>query len=214
MKSITRWIPICLIAIATATTTSPMAAAQEGAAPDAPRLDAALPPGAHVEARLETDFDHDGQADIAYVARIDDARWLGVLLSTWESGQAAEQVHMGTDPLVDATLGEKKGVLIVEDLTGGTTAVSSTYRYRYDSARRRMRLIGDDAKLYSRTNQHDWHSVSTNRLTGLRLQQVGKLDAAGDYIEQPVTRGKVATTPIYLKDSPDPAATLGWGEGH
>jgi hypothetical protein len=103
-------------------------------------------------------------------------------------------------------------VLVVEDLTGGTTAISSTYRYRYEAKSKRMRLIGDDVKMYSRTNAHGWQEISTNRLTGLQIRRSADLDDAGEYVEKPETRGKVATTPLYMEDAPAPETTLGWDQ--
>lgn len=108
-----------------------------------------------------------------------------------------------------AALSAPKGALVVKDLTGGTTAISSTYRYRYEPKTKRLRLIGDDVKLYSRTNAHGWREVSTNRLTGLQIRRSAELDDAGDYVEKPEARAKVSTTSLYLENAPAPEATLG-----
>jgi hypothetical protein len=172
-----------------------------------------LPPGMELETRLDADLNGDGLDDIAFVARNDEARVLGVLfgfVETMDMGHSpAGKARLAVDPLGPASLSAPKGVLVVEDLTGGTTAVSSTYRYRYDSKSKRMRLIGDDVKLYSRTNAHGWQEISTNRLTGLQIRRAADVDDTGGYVEKPETRDKVATAPLYLEDAPAPEATLG-----
>ena len=122
------------------------------------------------------------------------------------------KAELAVDALAPASLSAPKGTLVVEDLTGGTTAISSTYRYRYDAKAGRMRLIGDDVKLYSRTNAHGWQEVSTNRLTGLQIRGSAELDDAGEYVQKPQVRGKVNTKPIYMEQAPAPEETLGLGE--
>ena len=108
-------------------------------------------------------------------------------------------------------------MLIVEDLTGGTSAISSTWRFRYDRDAQRMRLIGDDVSYYSRTNVHDAVEVSTNRLTGQRTRQVLALnvDPAPDddaaYLQQPATRETVDRAPVWMEDAPSPEDTLALG---
>jgi hypothetical protein len=175
-----------------------------------------------VETRLDADLNGDGLIDVAAVMRNEaaESRRLVVML-----GYRAE-FDMGHEPLGEmamdpyplggaASLEVRNGVLIVEDLTGGTSAISSTYRFRWDAGERRLRLIGDDVTYYSRTNNHDSIEISTNRLTGLRLRKVGKLNenpAADDdaaYFPQPEVRETVDTAPIWLEDAPAPDLTLG-----
>ena len=175
-----------------------------------------LPAGMELETRLDADFNNDGFTDIAFVARNEDSRVLGVLLGYVEEMDMGHtptaKAELAVDALGPASLSAPKGVLVVEDLTGGTTAISSTYRYRYEAKSKRMRLIGDDAKLYSRTNAHGWQEISTNRLTGLQIRSSADLDDAGEYVEKPQVRSKVAVTPIYMEESPTPEETLGWGD--
>lgn len=171
-----------------------------------------------VEVRLDADFNADDIDDVAVVLRKEDAdkRWLVVALgyrNETDFGQdPVDSLAMDPYPLGDATLSAKKGVLVVEDLTGGTSAVASTYRFRYDPAEHRMRLIGDDVQYYSRTNQHDTVKISTNRLTGLRIRSGARLTEDGDYAPLPEIREKVDTAPIYMDAAPDPSDTLGLGE--
>ena len=121
------------------------------------------------------------------------------------------EMRMGSAPLGAASLSVKKGVLIVEDLDGGTTAIQSLYRFRFDPKETKMRLIGDDVSLYSRTNAHDSTSISTNRLNGV---QIIKRSVVGDdgYTDQPEQKKKVGTAPIWVEDAPLPEATLGFGD--
>jgi len=174
-----------------------------------------------VEARVDGDLNGDGDVDTAAVMRDDEAetRRLVVALGYRDEfnmgHEPVGEMAMDPYPLGAAVLSvTKKGVLVVEDLTGGTSAIASTYRFRYDKAEHRLRLIGDDVSYYSRTNRHDQINISTNRLTGLRLRQVGVLnEGEGDeaYRMQPETRETVPTTPVWMEDAPSPDVTLGLG---
>ena len=99
----------------------------------------------------------------------------------------------------------------VKDLTGGTTAYSTTRRYRYDQAAGRMRLIGFDSTLYSRTYAHDGFELSWNLVTGklitreLRLNEKGG-DAAYDPIVEKATTRKSGK--VWLSDTPDPETLM------
>ena len=177
---------------------------------------ARYPGQAQLEVRLDADFNGDGVTDTAYVARIpDEWRQLGVMIGysgDTDMGYAPVGVaFLDVYPLGRAALSAKKGVLIVEDLSGGTSAIASTYRYRYDAAENRMRLIGDDVTYYSRTNQHDKVQISTNRLTGQRLRTVFRLSGE-DYEAQPAVRETVPKAQVYMEEAPAPDVTLGLGE--
>jgi hypothetical protein len=104
-----------------------------------------------------------------------------------------------------------KGVLIVKDLTGGTTAVSATYRFRGEKARPKMRLIGLDATLYSRTYAHDGAEMSWNLLTGEVIATKMKLVGSGEnanYDKSVVKRFKRPVTALYMEDTPNAEETL------
>ena len=187
------------------------------AKPDLPlRADAPprfVPEGWRLETQLEADYNGDGLADIAMVIRNDDERWLLVALG---EGKGLKRIGLGEldpYPLGDASLEAKKGVLLITDLTGGTTAIQSTYRYRYEAASGRMQLIGDDAELYSRTNAHGGIKVSTNRLTGVRLTQTSTIDEPdGERRFSKETRSVVSKEKLYLETAPSPEDTVGSGE--
>jgi hypothetical protein len=169
------------------------------------------------ETVLSGDFNGDGETDLAMVARNEDRRVLLVLLG--KKGGGLRRIGLGelsTGALGEAELSAPKGVLVIKDLTGGTTAIDSTYRYRYDKATDRMRLIGDDVSLYSRTWQHGTTTISTNRLTGKRITTINDLvGEPGENAElgpDKVTHSTVPTEPhLYLEDAPAPDVTLGWG---
>ena len=187
------------------------------AKPDLPLLADApprfVPEGWRLETQLDADFNGDFQADVAMVIRNDDERWLLVALG---EGKGLKRIGLGEldpYPLGDASLEEKKGVLLITDLTGGTTAIQSTYRYRYEAATGRMQLIGDDASLYSRTNSHGGIEVSTNRLTGVRITQTSEPDEEkGEYRFSKEKRSTVPKDKLYLETAPKPEDTVGMGE--
>jgi len=190
-------------------------AAARSALPSLPlRADALplfVPKGFVVEVRLTADFNKDGKDDVAAIVKGEDERFLLVAVG---EGKGLRRIGLGeldAYPLGDASLSAPKGVLVVEDLTGGTTAISSLYRYRYEAATDRMQLIGDDVEFYSRTNQHDSTKVSTNRLTGERVTTVSKLTSAGDYRVMNPKRSKVKIDKLYIESAPDPSETLGVG---
>lgn len=205
---------IALLVVATpvlaADRPQPMPPADEDLAPY-------LPEGqnARIEVRLDADFTGDGLRDLAYVVRGDEIRSLRVMVAyvnEFDMGHdPVGEMAMGLSPLGTAVLSAKKNVLIVEDLDGGTTAVQSLYRFRFDPKQQRMRLIGDDVSLYSRTNAHDSTSISTNRLTGA---QTLKRSVVGDdgYTDQPVQKKTVSTRPVYMEDTPLPETTVGLGD--
>lgn len=183
--------------------------------PTAEELAAYMPDGARIETRLDADVTGDGMPDVVFVAANDEARVLRVMaayVDEFNTGhEPLGEAAMDIDPLGAASLEVKKGVLLVEDLTGGTTAVRSLYRYRFDPKVRRMRLIGDDVTLYSRTNAHDSTEISTNRLTGAQTVTRSVVGEDG-YTDQPAQKKTVPTKPIYMEDAPSPAQTLGWGD--
>jgi hypothetical protein len=170
---------------------------------------------AQIETRLDADIDGDGLADVAFVAVDDDNRTLGVLLgyrSEVDTGfTPVGSVALPPDRLGSAGLSLRKGVLVVDDLTGGTTAISATWRYRYDAKASRMRLIGEDLKLYSRTNMHGWLEISSNRLTGLQIRRSAESDGDGGYTAPVETRAKVSTQPLYMEQTPSADEQVGIG---
>ena len=172
-----------------------------------------VPEGWRMETQLEADFDGDGKFDIAMVVRNDDERWLLVAVGEGKGLRRIGLGEMDAYPLGDASLEAKKGVLVVNDLTGGTTAIASTYRYRYEATSGRMQLIGDDVELYSRTNAHGGIKVSTNRLSGARLTQTSTIDEPDG--ERRFSKEKATTVPtekLYLETAPVPEDTVSVGE--
>ena len=172
--------------------------------------------GVSQEAVLTADFNADGDTDLATVARTEDRRVLLVLLGKKTGG--FRRIGLGEldpYPLGEAQLSAPKGVLVIEDLTGGTSASHSTYRYRYEKETGRMRLIGDDVSYYSRTFQHGMTTISTNRLNGKRITTINDLIGEGENAllgPDKAATTKVAIEPkLYLEDAPAPEETLGFG---
>ena len=172
---------------------------------------------ATVEARIDGDLNGDGEIDTAFIENGNDSRRIHVLLAY------RTETDLGHDPagghdlessaLVPAELSIAKGVLVVKDLTGGTSAIEATYRYRWDAAARKIRLIGLDASSYSRTFQHDTHEISWNLLTGDFVTRYAKLKpegAKGDeaYLDPVEKRRKRPSRPIYVDATPDPDALI------
>jgi hypothetical protein len=181
-----------------------------------------VPQGVRQESVLAADFNGDGQADQAMVLRDDERRVLLVALGGKDGLHRIGLGELDPYPLGEAQLTAPKNVLVVEDLTGGTTAIESTYRYRYEPETGRMRLIGDDVSLYSRTFQHGMTTVSTNRLNGKRITTINELidedtrkPEDGDAALGPdkVSNATVPTEPhLYLETAPTPESTLGTGD--
>jgi hypothetical protein len=204
-----------LLALALIAASAPMqAGAQVG---PQPMFDA----GEALEVELHADFNGDGHSDVAYIVRGDDKRELRVattLVTEVEIGENPSQVlALDPYPLGEALLEVKDSaggkVLIVKELTGGTTAVFSTHRFRWDAKLQAMRLIGLDATLYSRTFSHDGREASWNLLTGdltshrLKLRG-GDSDIAYDEVDK--KRKKKRSAPVRLEQSPSGDDLLGW----
>ena len=180
----------------------------QAAVPDAILLKD-LPTGSSLEARIDADIDGDGIADVAFIGGDEDKRWLEVVIGRQNGGFEAASIYRGLDhPLGPASLSVRKHVLLVDDLTGGTTATATRYRYRFDPAAKRMRLVGLDAERYSRTNSHDSLKISWNLLTGAHemvrsiLNEDPKGDAAYRYTNPERTIRKSSS--VYMEDTPDP----------
>lgn len=173
--------------------------------------------GDEIETRVDGDLNGDGDPDTAYVVASPDARTLHVLLSYRTEvdlgHDPAGSVKLAADRLGPADLSISKGVLVVKDLTGGTTALASTYRFRADKKQTppRMRLIGLDTTLYSRTWAHDGSEMSWNLLTGdivaSELKLIGKGEDAR-YDKQFTRKAKRPVKAVYMEDTPDPEEEL------
>ena len=158
-----------------------------------------LEPGEEIETRIDGDLNADGDSDTAYVVAGPDARKLRVLLSYRSEidighGPAGE-LRLEPDRLGPAGLTIDKGVLTIRDLTGGTTALAATYRYRPAETKEgpRMRLIGLDATVYSRTFAHDGDEMSWNAATGDTITSLLKVATTGAYSSADITGASRST---------------------
>jgi hypothetical protein len=176
--------------------------------------DIQLDPGTEVETRVEGDLNGDEADDTAYVAFGEDSRTLTVLLSNrgeFDVEYLPEVLALEPTMLGPGALTIERGVLRFEDLTGGTTAVSSIRRFRYDALRKEMRLIGLDATLYSRTYAHDGFEMSWNLLNGDVITREMHLNEGGGeaaYDKVAERRFKYRMRPQWLAASPDPETML------
>lgn len=194
------------LALALGLAAAPLAA-QEGPQP-------ALGEGEEIEAEVHADFNGDEIPDLAWVARRgDELRELRVVTSyrsEVEIGENMPQVlALDPYPLGNAALSVKESargtVLVFEDLTGGTTAVASTHRFRWDTKLEAMRLIGLDATLYSRTFAHNGLEASWNLVTGdlvTRTLRLRESDGDQAYDAADEKRTKRPAVPTRLEDSP------------
>jgi len=173
-----------------------------------------LPAGVELEARVSGDLNGDGLEDAAYVAHNEDSRALTVLLSVKDEfsfDYRTEVLVLEPSEFAPGSLTLDGNVLKFEDMTGGTTAISSTRRFRYDGRGGHMRLIGLDATLYSRTFAHDGFETSWNLLNGdattreLRLNE-GSGDAAYNPGRERSFKRRVRAQ--WLADAPDPETVI------
>lgn len=166
--------------------------------------------GAEIEARLDVDLTGDGLPDTAFVGRAD-GRILMVLAGFREGEQggyrAIGEAALPDDPLAPAVLSLRRNVLVVEDVTGGTTATAATYRYRYDAKAGQMRLIGLEAERYSRTGAHAPLKISWNLLTGEHLVHYARpargRDGAAYAYDPPERTVRHTEGPVWMADTPD-----------
>jgi hypothetical protein len=191
---------------------SPLAAQERPPSPQ-PRL----AEDENIEAQLTADLNADGYPDLAYIAAKEDGRELRVVTSYRDQlaiGQNMPEVlALDPYPLADGVLTVKGNVLRFEDLTGGTTAVFSIHRFRWDRTLGAMRLIGLDAALYSRTYAHDGQEASWNLLTGDLVTRTLKLNrGTGDrgYDKVGETRTRKLSPPVRLDKSPSGDDLLEW----
>lgn len=170
-----------------------------------------LEPGEEIETRADGDLNGDGDVDTVYVVASPDARTLHVMLSyrsEVDIGHSpAGELKLAPDRLGPAELTIGKGVLTIRDLTGGTTALSATYRYRPAVTPEgvRMRLIGLDSTVYSRTFAHDGDEMSWNVATGDTITSLLKVAATGDggYDKLHTRKFRQPVRTLYMEDTPD-----------
>jgi hypothetical protein len=173
-----------------------------------------LPAGAEIESRVNGDLNGDGIEDAAYVAHNDDSRALTVVLPAKDEFSVdyrTEVLVLEPTAFAPGTLTLDGTVLAFEDTTGGTTAVSSTRRFRYDGRGGQMRLIGLDARAHSRTYAHDGFETSWNLLNGdATTRELKRNTGGGDaaYNPGPQHSFKRRIRAQWLADSPDPEVVL------
>ncbi len=172
-----------------------------------------LPEGDELELRVDGDLNGDGVNDIAYLAHNADSRALTVMLSVkheFDVEHRPEMLILDSSSTPSALVIEGN-VLKLEELSGGTTVFSSTMRFRYDGRGDQMRLIGMDARVYSRTYAHDGFEASWNLLNGDVTTRELKLNTGGGdeaYKSGPQRSFKRRIRAQWLSDAPDPETFL------
>ncbi len=176
-----------------------------------------LAEGETLEVQLTGDLNADGIPDVAYVAKTEAIRELRVVTSyigEVDIGENAPQVlALDPYPLVEATLKLEDNRLVLDELTGGTTAIASTHGFRWDPKMGAMRLIAVEATLYSRTFAHGAQEARWDLLTGVKVTRSLPLHkGSGDqaYDPGPEKRKRKRSRPLRLEESPDGADVLGW----
>ena len=181
-------------------------------------------PGATIAQRLDADLDGDGKPEVVLALSYGDAadrdayRSVEVLWqhrarrkarSDEDDEEPNNLLPLPASPLGAPHLQVKRGVLLIDDLAGGTTATQTTYRYRYDEQADDMRLIGLDAERYSRTGSHGSIRLSWNVLTGAQVFQRSTVGADGT-LRYGAGRSRIdkARTYYYIADTPDPDELL------
>lgn len=169
-----------------------------------------VPAGWTVESEHRPDLDGDGRPDLVLIVAAPDneARQLIAARSAGDRYAKIGETELPGYPLGPAEVAfTDRAVLVIKDLSGGTTATEATLRYRYE-APGRMRFIGQDLTHYSRTNRHDATHLSFNWLTGERVSQIDRLTAQGDYKPLPARRSRGEPRLYYMEDTADPADFL------
>lgn len=201
-----------LLAPGAAHASSPPPAASAMSGAETSRL---LAPGEEIEARVDGDLNGDGDVDTVLVLVKEDERTVRAFF-TGRNAARITHVPAGMFKLLPAALGPAelsidKGVLIIRDLTGGTSATSTTYRFRSEAAAPKLRLIGLDATAYSRTYSHDGAEMSWNLLTGdiitARLK-VAADDSDRGYDKVGAKRARRPASAVYMENTPDPEDEL------
>lgn len=168
-----------------------------------------LPKGWVQESAHDPDLDGDGKPDLVLVMAGPDneARKLLAALSAPGGYRNIGEASLPGYPLgpADVSFTARK-VLVVVDLTGGTTANQTTMRYRFEPSPGggAMRYIGLDISNYSRTNRHDATHLSYNWLTGARSRQVDRLTRRGDYAPQKAKVSPGEPRCYFMEDTADP----------
>lgn len=181
-----------------------------------PEIRAQLAKGEEVESVTNGDLNGDGKPDVVLIGRGEETRTAKAMLRLGGKLVTVGRLKLDSYPLGAADVSIAKGVLKITDLVGGTTAVNTIYRYRLaPGPKPRMRLIGIDATLYSRTYAHDGSEISWNLLTGdyitrdMKLNKKGGNAAYDPIIEK---KSKKPSKVVWMEDTPDPNDLLGWGD--
>ena len=165
-------------------------------------------PGMRLVQRVDAAILRDGSDDVAVVYAGEDGSRVAV--ARFESRpresdpSVIDAIELPSSPFGPPTVSVRNHVLIIEHLTGGTTATQTTYRFRLDPEQDCMGLIGLDTERYSRTGAHGGLRVSWNLLTGRFVSQhVPAQGSTAKPSPERVTRRPPGPVCMALIDTPD-----------
>lgn len=172
-----------------------------------------------IEARLDAEVTGDGRADVVYVASNHNERVLGLIAGGEDAVRIGRRViadgRLDPSPELPVVLDFDHGVLTVEDHSGaeGSGLVTwSRYRYRYEPARRRMRLAALVCEQYSPTLGQPSRRISWDLESGDHVVEHGRvvtLDSGEDaYVYESAIRTSRKAAAVYLEDAPGPRELL------
>ncbi|GAB1595897.1 hypothetical protein [Lysobacter claricitrinus] len=155
-----------ILAVAVATTTFAASAAK----PLADHF-----PGMKLVQRVDAPILRDGSDDAVFVYSGDEGARVAVAHFDHTPHEndpvVIDVLELPSSPFDSPHVSVQKHVVVVEQMTGGTMATESTYRFRLDSNQDCMGLIGFDAERYDRTGSNDGYRISWNLLTGKLISQ-------------------------------------------
>lgn len=185
-----------------------------------------VPKGWKIEEPVKGDLNQDGVADVALklieASSANDAKdkdapqeRARALVVLWrkadgrlERAAVADRLLMCTTcggafyGLADAPaeVAIRNGVLIVKQSAGSREVTETTFRFRYDPAAARFRLIGYDTVTTDRLTGRATDE-STNFLTGLKITKKIRVNPKiGREVPIATTRKRVAVKPAFLED--------------
>lgn len=170
-------------------------------------INTAVEMGEELETYVQGDLNGDNDVDTVFIISSDYIRTLYVALASRKlvplRHVPAGNFKLQIRPVRQAGMSIVKGVLTIEDSVDG---MHSIYRFRGDTKKPRMRLIGMDASLFPQGGE-DGRSMSWNLLTGAAETSLLRETRTG-YDALHRTKFKRKSPPVYMEQTPDPELEL------
>ncbi|MGY0619784.1 hypothetical protein [Lysobacter sp. A378] len=165
-------------------------------------------------ARLDVDLTGDGRAELVYVATDSNERVLGVIDGRGDPARLGAhllgEAPLAATPQSPVSLSVDNGQLLVEQFAGEGTVSVSSYRYRYDAAVQKLRLIELAVEQYDDAARQGTLRISWDLDAGEQVvvhSEPATLDNGQQvYVYGPELRSIRLAAPIYLSGTPDPLA--------